>query len=135
MTLSSKITIRDVAEAALEAVAVPIMQEADAPTTKGEERKLLSTSRASETEVAFSKSAIPIKTRDLGHKASALKANAHRFNPTRTNQLLAIKWTKIVNVSEENSSRDASCSTNQARAITIKTDLRTRTINRRPKTR
>ena len=123
MTLSSKITSRDVAEAALEAVAVPIMQEADAPKTKGEERKLLSTSRASETEVAYLKSAIPIKTRDLGHKASALKANANRFNPTRTSQLLAIKWTKIVNVSEESSSKDASCSTNQARARTIKTDL------------
>jgi hypothetical protein len=135
MTLSSKITSRDVAEAVLEAVAVPIMQEADAPTTKGEERKLLSTSRASETEVVYLKSAIPIKTRDLGHKASALKANAHRFNPTKTSPLLAIKWTKIVNVSEESSSRDASCSTIQVRARTIKTDLRTRATDRRPKTR
>ena len=99
MTLSSKTTGRDVAEAALEAVAVLIMQ--------GEERKPLSTSRASEIGVVYSKSAIQIKTRELGRslKASAhrLKANARRFNQTRPAQLMASRSTQIVNVSEESS--------------------------------
>jgi len=91
MILSSKIISRDVAEAALEAVAVPIMQEVDAPTIKGLKLKLLLTLRASETEVAYLKSAIKTKTKDLGHKASPLKANDHRFNPTRTSNHLAVK--------------------------------------------